>query len=140
LWVIRETMGRMSEINRLTWEDVNLKERDIVLYTRKKKGGSLTPRKVPMTNKLYDVLSRRYDQRDKCKPWVFWHRYYSRRAGMKVDGPYIDRNKLMKYLCNRAGVKYFRYHAMRHSGASVMNNANVPIPWIQKILGHEKRC
>ena len=76
---------------------------------------------------------------DKSKPWVFWHTYYSRKAGMKVDGPYGDRNKVMKTLCKKAGVKYFRYHAMRHSGASVMNNANVPIPWIQKILGYEKR-
>ena len=43
LWVIALTMGRMSEINRLTWQDVNLKERYVVLYTRKKRGGSLTP-------------------------------------------------------------------------------------------------
>ena len=64
LWAIKETMGRMGEINRLTWADVNLEERYVVLYTRKKKGGHLTPRKVPMTQKLFEVLSRRYEKRD----------------------------------------------------------------------------
>ena len=56
LWVIKETMGRMSEINRLTWSDVNFEERCVILYTRKKKGGHLTPRKVPMTQKLFGTL------------------------------------------------------------------------------------
>jgi hypothetical protein len=31
----------MGEINRLTWTDVNLEKRYVVLYTRKKKGGHL---------------------------------------------------------------------------------------------------
>jgi integrase len=45
----------------------------------------------------------------------------------------------MKKLCQKAGVKYFRYHALRHSGASIMDNNNVPMGAIQKILGHESR-
>ena len=40
LWTMALTMGRMSEINRLTWEDVNLEQRYVVLYTRKKRGAS----------------------------------------------------------------------------------------------------
>jgi integrase len=49
LWVLRETMARVSEINRLTWNDVSINGKYVALYTRKKKGGHLTPRKVPMT-------------------------------------------------------------------------------------------
>ena len=64
LWTIRDTIGRMSEINRLTWDDVSLLEKYVILYTRKKKGGHLTPRKVPMTEKLLEILSRRYSERD----------------------------------------------------------------------------
>jgi hypothetical protein len=41
--------------------------------------------------------------------------------------------------CEGAGVKYFRYHALRHSGASIMDLKNVPIGVIQRILGHENR-
>ena len=45
----------------------------------------------------------------------------------------------MKTLCKRAGVRYFRYHALRHFGASVLDSANVNIGSIQLILGHENR-
>jgi integrase len=93
LWVIRETMARVGEINRLTWEDVNLDVGYVILYTRKKSGGHLTPRKVPMTKKLREVLSRRYQNRDASKPWVFWHRYWSQKKGEHVEGPYDDRKK-----------------------------------------------
>lgn len=139
LWTLIGTMGRMGEINRLEWSDVNFEERYIVLYTRKKKGGNLTPRKIPMTNKLCEVLSRLYEKRDKTKPWIFWHRYWSRKKNDWVEGPYKVRSKIMKSLCKKVDVKYFRYHALRHFGASILDNENVRIGSIQKLLGHENR-
>ncbi len=45
----------------------------------------------------------------------------------------------MQSLCSRVGVRYFRYHALRHLGASILDNANVNIGSIQRILGHENR-
>lgn len=139
LWTIRESMARVSEINRLTWDDVNLQTKFIILYTRKKKGGHFTPRKVPMTENLFNILFRRFANRDTSKQWVFWHRYFSRKKGEWVEGPFQDRKGIMKSLCNKAGVRYFRYHALRHSGASIMENNNVSIGTIQRILGHENR-
>ncbi len=139
LCVLRETMARVSEVNRLTWDDVNLQERHVILYTRKKKGGHLTPRKVPMTDKLHDVLARLHAGRDRKKPWVFWHTCTSSKTGETLIGPYQDRKKIMATLCKKAGVRYFRYHAFRHSGATVMENNHVPLGSIQRILGHENR-
>lgn len=139
LWAIALTMARMSEINRLTWQDVDLKQRYLILYTRKKRGGHLTPRKVPMPQRLFDIMSRRYENRDKKKPWVFWHRYWDQKERGWIDKPYRDRTKIMKSLCKKAGVKYFRFHALRHIGASLLDQANVPIGSIQRILGHENR-
>ena len=139
LWTMAETLGRMREINQLTWDDVNLAERYVVLYTRKKKGGHRTPRKVPMTQRLYEILLRRSNNRVIGKPWVFWHRYWSKSEGKFMEGPYQDRKRLMMKLCEKAGVQYFRYHALRHAGASLMDSLNVPIGSIQRILGHENR-
>jgi integrase len=139
LWTIRETLARVGEINRLKWEDVNLELRFVILYTRKKQGGHLTPRKIRMTQKLHEVLSRRFENRDPGKPWVFWHRYWSRKNGCFIEGPYGDRKKLMKRLCEKAGVRYFRFHPLRHAGASTMDAHNVSIAAIQGILGHENR-
>ena len=139
LWTVICTMGRISEINRLKWTDVNFQEKYLVLYTRKKRGGHLTPRRIPMNQKLFDVLRRRHEGRDDDKPWVFWHRYWSRKIGDWAEGPYTDRKKLMKQLCGKAEVKYFRYHALRHFGASMMDHDKVPIGTVQRILGHENR-
>ncbi len=112
----------------------------LVLYTRKKKGGHLTPRRIPLNKELFGILSQRYKHRDKNKPWIFWHRYWSRKIGEWVEGPYRDRKKIMTTLCNKAGVKYFRYHALRHFGASMLDHDNVPIgTTVQRILGHENR-
>ncbi len=92
-----------------------------------------------MTDKLYDTLFLRFKNRDKRKPWVFWHRYWSTKINEWVEGPYLDRKLIMKTLCKKAGVKYFRYHALRHCGTSLLDNANVPIGSIQRFLGHENR-
>ena len=139
LWTIRETLGRVSEINRLTWDDVNLQSRYVTLYTRKKSGGHLTPRRIWMTDKLHSILSDIAASRTDSHPWVFWHRYYSRISNRWEEGPFGDRKKIMRSLCAKAGVPYFRYHAMRHAGASLMDSINTPIGTIQRILGHENR-
>jgi integrase len=56
-----------------------------------------------------------------------------------MTGPYIDRKKFMKTLCKKAGVPYFRFHRIRHSGASIMDECKVATATIQKMLGHKKR-
>jgi integrase len=132
-------MARMSEINRLTWDDVNFEGKYVVLYTRKKRGGHLTPRAVPMTEKLYQVLSLRYHQRDDSNPLIFWHRYCPSKTREWKEGPYKERKRIMKALCQKAGVRYFSFHALRHSRASLMEHNNVPIGSIQRILSHQNR-
>ena len=139
LCTIKDTFARVGEVNRLTWEDVSLEARYVILYTRKKKGGHLTPRKVPMTQRVFDILSRLYSERDETVPWVFCNRYVDWRNGEKKVEAYRYRRTILGTLCKKAGVKYFTFHALRHSGASIMDNNSVPIGAIQRILGHENR-
>ena len=139
LWCLRETLGRSREINGLTWEDVDFNNKTVTLYTRKKKHGTRTPRIIPMTNTLFNVLSERRLRSEVDNPWVFWHRYRSRKSGEIILAPYQDRKKFMRNLCAKAKVPYFRFHPLRHAGASLMDAANIPIASIQNILGHECR-
>jgi site-specific recombinase XerD len=85
-----------------------------------------------MSNKLHEVLSRLYSKRDVSKPWIFWHRYWSKKNNKFVEGPYKDRKKLMFVISDIIP-------CLRHSGASTMDNNNVPIGSIQRIFGHENR-
>lgn len=39
LMAVKDTMARVSEINRLTWDDLDLGNNYLVLYTRKKRAG-----------------------------------------------------------------------------------------------------
>ena len=45
----------------------------------------------------------------------------------------------MKTLCKKANVPYFRFHPIRHAGATSLDHQNIPISSIQKLLGHENR-
>lgn len=139
LWSIVCTGARMNEINSLTWDDVNLEDRYVTLWTRKRKGGNREPREVPMITKLYEILLYRFQQREPNMPWVFWHSYWSRKSNKMVIGNYGDRKKIMKTLCEKANVKYFRFHPLRHLTASILDDLGVSIGTIQRILGHENR-
>lgn len=139
LLAIRDTMARVSEINRLTWDDVDLKRKFVVLYTRKKRGGHLTARKVPMTQRLYEAMRRRMESKRRNIPWVFHFEKRDRKSGRMITKPYRDRRGILKSLCDKAQVRRFGFHALRHAGASTLDGLGVPIGTIQRILGHENR-
>lgn len=134
LWTIALTLGRMSEINQLKKEDVDFDNETVTLYTRKSKKGNLVLRDIPMTGKLRSVLMKRFEGNN--TEWVFPHTYYSRKAGECLTGPYLDRKRIMKTLCKKAKVKYFRFHPLRHFGASILIKEGVDPKTIQDLLGH----
>ena len=56
------TGGRIGEIFRLTWDDINFEKRSVTLWTRKRRGGQLEEDKLAMGDKLHSVLHRRLGQ------------------------------------------------------------------------------
>jgi integrase len=46
---------------------------------------------------------------------------------------------LITSLCKKANVNYFRFHALRHLTASILDDIGIPIGSIQRILGHKNR-
>ena len=120
--------ARRSEIFGLRWEDINMKDKTITLYTRKRKDGSLEYDTLPLTDTLYRSLLKHYQERDN-NTWVF--------PNPLNDFPYVTRLKWMRRLCNKAGVKPFGLHSIRHLTASLLTSNNVILPEIQKILRHK---
>jgi len=61
---------------------------------------------------LFPLLIR-HKKRDKGKPWVFWHRYWSRKESRWIEGPYKDRKRIMRSLCRKAGVNSLKRMDLR---------------------------
>ncbi|WP_279343184.1 tyrosine-type recombinase/integrase [Fundidesulfovibrio terrae] len=60
------------------------------------------------------------------------HRFENQYEGQ----PYTNRQHFMKKLCEKAGVKPFGFHAIRHLTASTLYRAGRPQAEIQAILRH----
>ena len=126
LTVISLTLARVREINNLRWEDVNFEENYLILRTRKAKNSDLVSRKIPMTVTVREVLLNLEHKGE----YVF--------VNTRTRTKYDYRDKFLPKLCEKAEVKPFMYHALRHYGASKLSNAGVPLTDIQQLLGHQR--
>jgi integrase len=124
LLVIAHTLGRITAVNQLKWEDIH--EDHLSLYTRKARNSDLKEIRVPINAVLKDVLTKIPREGE----YLFLNRDTGR--------PYGYRSKFLKTLCRNAKVKSFSYHSFRHFGASLLSKAGVGTTEIQKILGHER--
>ncbi|MCF8024692.1 MAG: site-specific integrase, partial [Desulfobacteraceae bacterium] len=128
------TGARISEIRRLTWDDVNLENNSITLWTRKRKGGGLEADTVNMTLKLQDVMKRRWKARNKNVPYVF-----HREDGTRYTRDTHFMKKFMPRLCERAGVKPFGFHGIRHLVARILaDSGKANLREIQHFLRHHR--
>lgn len=119
------TAGRMREINKLKWEDVNFAEDYLVLRTRKAKNSAVAERKVPLTRTLKAIL----EGLPRKGEYVFSHQ-----DGRRYD----NRIKMIHSLCEQAKIRAFTFHNLRHFSASKLANLGVAITDIQEILGHTR--
>lgn len=149
------TLGRVDELLRLTWQDVNFESRVVTLWTRKRKGGAYEADPLPMNQDLYDVLKRVWKKR-KQEQWVF----FNEKAGEKGDR-YRHRPRMMGSICKRAGIVpighsqrkigrgkkkgkykdidlYYGFHSLRHFMASYLaDREKVGTQAISKLLRHK---
>ncbi|MDR3580062.1 MAG: tyrosine-type recombinase/integrase [Oryzomonas sp.] len=66
----------------------------------------------------------------KLSPYVF--------VNPRTKKPYDYRDKFIKNLCTKAGVKPFMYHNLRHFGASILSSGGAGTSGIQGILAHSQ--
>lgn len=118
--------ARRSELFRLRWDDVDFFGWKVRLLTRKRKDGSWGADWLPMTDDLCRALQAHRDFVG--GEYVF--------PDPQTGGPYRYRIHVMGKLCQRAGVRPFGHHAIRHLAGSILANAGVPMKTIQGILRH----
>ena len=128
LLVLFHTLGRIDEVLRLKWDDVNWERHEVRLWTRKRRGGNWQYDWMPMNAELEKVLRDLWQKRRQDE-WVFWN--------PRTGGRFTDRFDLMRRICQRAGVRRYTYHTIRHFVASYLyDKEKRPLPEISKLLRH----
>ncbi len=129
--------GRRSEIFRLMVTDLDFENSRVRLSTRKREGGNLEYDWLPMTKGLAGALAEWLNIRplDSDDVFVcidntpFSRDYYGK--------PFKYRLQFMRRLCDRAEVKRFGFHAIRHLTASNLYKQGNSVGVIQAILRHK---
>ncbi|MGD0275747.1 MAG: site-specific integrase [Syntrophales bacterium] len=152
LLVVIHTLGRIDEVLRMKWDDVNFEKRTVTLWTRKRKDGAYESDALPMGDDLYEVLMKRWKEREQ-ETWVF----YNNDTGDR----YYHRPKMMASLCKRAGIEpvgkglrkisrgknkgkyedadlYIGFHALRHFMATYLaDQEKVGVKAVSGLLRHK---
>jgi integrase len=138
---VLHTLGRIDELLRLTWDDVNFERKQVVLWTRKRKGGAYEADPMPMNKELEAVMQYLLDTRTQDH-WVF--------LNPKTETRYNRRPKFMKGICRRAfdpeckKIKdytgpVFGFHALRHFMASwILDKGKGSLKDLQRLLRHKE--
>ena len=141
LLTFRHTAARRSELFKMTWSAVDFDKGLIRLSTKKRKNGTLEHNNLPMTSELQKALLDWKEQRSKMEGvdkehvficldrTAFCEDYYGK--------PFTVRQHFLKRLCNRAGVKPFGFHGIRHLVATELYHLKFSVGEIQSVLRHK---
>ena len=130
--------ARRGEIFRLTWDDVDFNADRVRLWTRKRHGGGLEFDWLPMTKMLSESLRWWKENRPiKDAEHVFLCLEKKNFCKEVYGKPFKHRQHFMGNLCERAKVKPFGFHAIRHLTASTLYKLGYAVADIQTVLRHE---
>jgi len=109
---------------------VDFEKRTVTKWTRKRKSGSYESVTIHMNEDLYQLLKKRWDNREN-EHWVFYN--------AKTEDRYYHGPKLMKGLCKRTGIEpAFGFHNIRHYIASYLaDSEQISKKAIGGLLGHK---
>ena len=118
-----QTGMRRAEIFNLKWSQIDFKEGFIeVLKTKSGKS-----RKIPISTRLESVLKEILATSNNS--YVF--------INPDTNKPYKDIKKAFSTVLQRANIKNFRFHDLRHTVATRMVESGVDLIVVQEILGHD---
>ena len=129
-----QTGCRKQELLGLEWRFVNL-DNDLILLEKTKNGSR---RSVPLNGIARSVLTRRMEiKADVCPDtqWVFFH--IKPTTGAKVGDRVKDVRTAFATACMKADIADFRIHDLRHTAASWLVTAGVPLLEVSQLLGHK---
>ena len=125
------TGARRGEVFRLSWRDVDLDAGRIRLTDHKAGNGQARERWLQMHPELVKALSWWHEARPCIVDNVFMQVHCDGSLGQ----PFSQRRHFMKDLCEKAEVKPFGFHAIRHKSAAITFEAS-GLNSAQVLMGH----
>ena len=122
-----QTGLRQMELLTLEWNQVDFKERFLILDNRSHVTKSKKVRSIPLTNKAIHILEER--ERNKRSSLVFTLR-------QKPISQTNLTHKFRKYSKSANINQKLTFHSLRHTFASWLVQRGVPIYSVSKLLGH----
>ena len=116
---------RLSELMNLTWQQVDLQRKQIILEKTKNK----TCRTIPLASLALNLLVQHLQDRQLQNNLLF--------PG-KVAGKPMDLRKAWISALKEAGIQNFTFHCLRHSAASYMAMSGCSLVEIGILLGHKR--
>ncbi|HHF0608841.1 TPA: tyrosine-type recombinase/integrase [Pseudomonas aeruginosa] len=116
---------RRGEVFNLTWADIDLKNKTITVEGDTSKSGQT--RHIPMNREALAIIETWKDQHTRDSGYVF----------PSKDGKRLDNvNTSWEGVLKLAKVTGFRWHDLRHTFASKLVMAGVPLNTVRDLLGH----
>ena len=125
------TGARRGELFRLRWEDVDLQMGRIRLVDYKGGDGAERQRFLAMHPELIKALAWWFDARPCKTDNVFMQTQSHSCMGL----PYTQRVHFMNNLCDKAGVRRFGFHSLRHKSAAI-TFVSEGLSAAQVLMGH----
>jgi integrase len=121
---------RHGEVLGLSWDDVDLEKKQIIVRAECSKSGR--SRTIPMNSVLYDVLRKLKLKSNGTGGKVFLYEDPS----MGKERPVKTVRRAFTQACRRAGINNFRFHDLRHTFATRLIDRGADPVSVKNLLGH----
>lgn len=129
--------ARKGEVFRLRVDDLDFDNQTALISTRKREGGNTEFDRVPLTDTLAAALKAWIELRPVQSEFVFINLGEEKFCREFYGQPFVNRQHFLGKLCEKAGVRPFSYHAIRHLSASILYREGQPVSVLQAILRHK---
>ena len=118
---------RQMELLTLHWNQINFKDKTLILDNRNYQTKSKRIRSVPLNIKAFQILTER--ERDKVKEIIFTF-------NGKTVNPFFLMKQFKKYVIEAKLNPALSFHSLRHTFASWLIQRGISIYSVSKLLGH----